>query len=323
MNRREFLSWSAGALAGGVVRARPVSGECRVAEEAGPMNAASFHRARRYAELAVGRIAYVDRGSGPAALFLHGFPLNGYQWRGIVDRLQSHRRCITPDFMALGYSEVPAEQPVALDAQSAMLAGLLDKLRIESVDLVANDSGGATAQLFAIQNPRRVRTMLLTNCDTQNDSPPASFLPIIAAAREGKLAESLARQRDNPELARSPRGTGGLAYSDPANLTDEAIECYFAPLVASPLRRTQLEAFAIALEHNPLEGIEPALRRILVPTRIVWGEADTTFSQEGADWLDRTLPLSRGVRRVPGAKLFFPEEMPELVAEEAQCLWTE
>ena len=40
-----------------------------------------------------------------------------------------------------------------------------------------------------------------------------------------------------------------------------------------------------------------------------------------AEWLDRTLPGSRGVRRVEGAKVFFPEEMPELIAEEAKLLW--
>ena len=40
-----------------------------------------------------------------------------------------------------------------------------------------------------------------------------------------------------------------------------------------------------------------------------------------ADYLDRTLPNSRGVRRIPGAKLFFPEEFPDVIAEEARKLW--
>ena len=44
---------------------------------------------------------------GQAALFLHGAPLNGFQWRGAIERLSAHRRCIAPDFMGLGYSEIP------------------------------------------------------------------------------------------------------------------------------------------------------------------------------------------------------------------------
>jgi hypothetical protein len=54
---------------------------------------------------------------------------------------------------------------------------------------------------------------------------------------------------------------------------------------------------------------------------MVWGLKDTLFGVEWAEWLDRTLPGSRGVRRVEGANLFFPEEMPDLIAEEALALW--
>jgi len=291
------------------------------ADAATPMTVDSFHRSRRYVNLRFGRIAVVERGVGKAALFLHGYPLNGFQWRGCIDRLHHHRRCIAPDFMGLGYSEVAADQSLALKDQAAMVAELLDALKVDRVDLVANDSGGATAQLFATRHPRRVRSMLLTNCDTQDDSPPPTFLPIIAAAKAGKLADGLARQFATPALVRSTKGFGGQNFMDPSHLTDEVLQCYVAPLVSTPLRRTQFEAFAIALEHNPLEGIEPALRALQVPTRIVWGDADTVFSQGAAEWLNRTLPRSLGVRHVPGAKLFFPEELPDLVAEETMQLW--
>lgn len=82
-----------------------------------------------------------------------------------------------------------------------------------------------------------------------------------------------------------------------------------------------MNAYALGLEPNPLAGIESALKRCNVPTRIVWGMGDTIFSQASPDYLDRMLAKSRGVRRVPGAKLFFPKEMPELIAEEAMRLW--
>ena len=108
---------------------------------------------------------------------------------------------------------------------------------------------------------------------------------------------------------------------DPTHPTDEAIDYYLAPLVSSPQRKTQTNAYAVGLAPNPLAGIELALKRCTVPTRIVWGTADNIFSQASPGYLDRTLGNSRGVRRVPGTKLFFPEEMPELIAEEAMLLW--
>jgi pimeloyl-ACP methyl ester carboxylesterase len=83
----------------------------------------------------------------------------------------------------------------------------------------------------------------------------------------------------------------------------------------------QYEQFALALEKNVLLGIEPALRQFKSPVRILWGTADTIFSADSAQLLSRTFPNSRGVRGVAGAKLFWPEEFPDLIAAEARSLW--
>jgi haloalkane dehalogenase len=107
-----------------------------------------FHATRHFAKLEQGRIAFVERGKGKAALFLHGFPLNGFQWRGVLNPLSAHRRCIALDFMGLGYTEVNESQSVAPSAQVTMIAAFLDSLSIATVDLLANDSGGGVAQLF-------------------------------------------------------------------------------------------------------------------------------------------------------------------------------
>jgi haloalkane dehalogenase len=327
MHRRAFVgmaasAFAAGALGGCVSRVARAGAPSPVAGARGPLDATAFHAARRFAETRFGKIAYVERGAGDAALFLHGFPLNGFQWRGALERLSVHRRCVAPDFMGLGYTEVAVGQSVAPAAQVAMLVTLLDELSIPAVDLVANDSGGAVAQLFVTRHPERVRTLLLTNCDVENDSPPAAVLPVIEMARAGTYVDRwLAPWLADKVLARSAEGLGGMTYTNPAHPTDEAIEYYLTPLVSSPRGRAQVDAYAIALEPNPLAGIEPALKRCAVPTRIVWGTGDTIFSQASPDYLDRTFANSRGVRRVPGAKLFFPEEYPDLIAEEARRLW--
>ena len=54
---------------------------------------------------------------------------------------------------------------------------------------------------------------------------------------------------------------------------------------------------------------------------MVWALQDKFFAVEWAEWLNRTLPGSRGVRRLEQANLFFPEEMPDVIAEEAKHLW--
>jgi pimeloyl-ACP methyl ester carboxylesterase len=320
MQRRDFLVMATGAVALGTLAAcasRPDGTRAGVIDA--PLDAAAYRARRRMVKTRFGTIACMDHGRGAAALFLHGFPLNSFQWRGAIDRLSPCRRCIAPDLLGLGYTEVAPGQGVAPDAQVEMLAELLDTLGIASVDLVANDSGGAVAQMFVVRYPHRVRTLLLTNCDAEPDCPPPALLPVLELARKGEfVSQWLAPWLADKALARSPQGLGGLTFTYPHNPSDEAIDYYLAPLVAAPGRT---HAYAIALERNWLAGFEPKLRRIQAPTRIVWGTGDTIFSADSPAYLDRSFGNSRGVRRVEGAKLFFPEEFPEVIAEEARRLW--
>jgi pimeloyl-ACP methyl ester carboxylesterase len=224
--------------------------------------------------------------------------------------------------MGLGYSEIAPGQDLSPEAQAAMCAAFLDTLAVDAVDLVASDSGGAVAQLFVARYPKRVRTILLTNCDVHEDSPPPALLPVIAASRAGTFVDDvLVPQLTDKANVRASFGLGTCCYTYPANPTDEAVDCYLAPLASSPLRKAQLHDYCIALERNPLLAIEPALRQCQAPLRVVWGTGDTIFHPSGPDWLDRTFPRSRGVRKVEGANLFFQEEMPDLIAEEARRLW--
>jgi pimeloyl-ACP methyl ester carboxylesterase len=323
MRRRQFLMLTGATFAAGVVGACVSRVDTRLGAvgpaPSQPTDAEAFRAARRFADLSFGRIAYAERGSGEAALFLHGAPLNGFQWRGAMERLSASRRCVAPDFMGLGYSQVPEHQSLAADAQAVMLVALLDALAISKVDIVASDSGGAVAQLFMVRHPERVRTLLLTNCDTEPNSPPPKVMPAIEMARAGTLADATARWLTDKALARST--FGAAVFRDPSRFADDTIEYYAEPLVSSPLRRAQYHAFHLALEPNPLAGIEAELKRSKVPVRIVWGADDDIFSPADASYLDRTLPRSQGVRLVPGGKLFFPEEFPDVIAEEARRLW--
>lgn len=320
MHRRQFMGWAGGAVAlaaaGLPALGRAASGGTSAATVT---DAAAWNAARRFAKTRFGDIAYVERGSGPAALFLHGFPLNGFQWRGAFDRLAGHRRCLAPDFLGLGYTKVAAGQSRDPQAQVDMLIAFLDERGVDTVDLIANDSGGGVAQFFLVQHPERVRTLLLTNCDTEPDCPPPALKPVLDLSREGKFVEQwLAPDLADKTRARSAQGLGGATFSFRVSPTDEAVDMYLGPLVRNP---DNTHAYALGLERNFLAGIEPKLKASRVPTRIIWGMADDIFLPSSPDYLDRTFGASRGVRKIPEAKLFFPEEFPDVIAEEARKLW--
>ena len=326
MQRRNFLQLAGGALAAGALAGTGMAfGADRgnAAGKAAPLDVASFVAARKFAKLPQGRIAYVDRGHGDVVLFLHGFPVNSYQWRGAIDRLQGERRCVAADFLGLGHTQPAPGQSVAPSAQVEMLVALLDHLKIDRVDLVGNDSGGAVAQLFLAAHPQRVRSLLLTTCDTEIDSPPPLVLPVIEAARKGTFATDMfpPQIKDKNYTRMDPNGLGQFCFTYPEKLADETIDYYLKPLVESPERIAFTNAYAIGLDPNPLAGVEAKLKQLKLPVRIVWGTGDPIFKQEAADYLDRLFPNSKGVRRVQGAKLFFPEEFPDLIVEELRALW--
>jgi haloalkane dehalogenase len=323
MKRRDLLAASVGAMMAGAIGVGAFGQSISAGSPSqDDLAARRYDRERRFAQTAFGRIAHIDRGTGPAALFLHGFPLSSFQWRGAIDRLSSFRRCLAPDLMGLGYTVVAPGQSITPAAQADMIAAFLDRIEIRQVDLIANDSGGAVAQLFVTKYPLRVRTLLLTNCDVETDSPPSAMLPIIEAARAGLYPdlwlEPWLRHKD---VARSPTGLGGLCYSDAAHPTDAALDQYLRPLLASAERKALVNRYTLGLTPNPLQGIEPLLRQCTVPTRMVWGMGDTIFSPRNADYLAGVLPRCSGIRRIDRAKLFFPEEYPDILAEEARLLW--
>ncbi len=318
MTRRDFLYSSSAAAGAAILSQAPAYA---ASANAGPIDAKTFRASRKFADLPVGRVAYVERGRGLAALFVHGYPLNGFQWRNALERLQAYRRCVAPDMMGLGYTLPREGQKISPETQAEMLAMLLDSLHIDSVDLVANDSGGLVSQLFLAKYPQRVRTLLLTNCDVDENNPPPQFLPLVALAKNETLADRfVAPQLADKNLARSARGLGS-AFTYPDLLTDETIETYLQPLIETPLRRSELNEYTVSLGTNELLAIRENLHQWKGPARMVWALKDPFFPAQWADWLDQTLPGSRGVRRVEGANLFFPEEMPDLIAEEALALW--
>jgi pimeloyl-ACP methyl ester carboxylesterase len=290
------------------------------------LDIAEFHAGRRFADVASGRIAYVEQGTGPAALFVHGVPLNGYHWRHVIERVQHKRRCVAVDLMGLGYSEIGPAQDVSFAAQARMLAEVLDALAIETIDLVGNDSGGAVAQIFAASYPHRLRSLVLTNCDVHDGWPPPQVLPIIERARNGTLAPIFQPLLDRPDLARERYARGKSvplfrSYADPSVLTDEVIRLYLEPLLSSQQRIEAFQRYWLGFDNAQTVAIHAKLKSLTVPTLIVWGLSDIFFDKKWAYWLKDTIPGAAPVIEVPDGRLFFPEDRPDSLTAPMLGFW--
>src|SRR5215510_6843511 len=90
---------------------------------------------RRSIETASGRISYIEQGTGPVAVFVHGVLLNGHLWRHQLAELSDVRRCIALDLLAHGDTEMAPNQDVSVTANAKMMEEFLDALEIEQMDL--------------------------------------------------------------------------------------------------------------------------------------------------------------------------------------------
>jgi pimeloyl-ACP methyl ester carboxylesterase len=275
---------------------------------------------RKSASTPFGDIAYLERGEGPPALFVHGIFHNGHLWQQVIDRLKGARRCIALDLMAHGDTRIAPDQDVSFAAQAAMLEAFCESMGLGRIDLVANDSGSGIAQIFAARHPGRIRSFAITNGDVHDNWPPASFERTRKAAAAGALAPALARMLEDLEFARSTFAPG---YEHPEKLSAETFKRSLAPLLSSEQRTRDLMRFIAAMDCRDTIEVEPQLRQLDAPTLVIWGTADSFFDVKWAYWLKDTIPGCRKVVELEGARLFFPEERPLELAAAIATHWQE
>src|SRR6202051_3568375 len=214
---------------------------------------------RRSAQTASGRISYVEQGSGPVALFVHGVLLNSHLWRHQLSDLSDIRRSIAVDLLAHGDTEITPNQDVSVTANAKMLKEFLDALKIDQVDLVGNDSGGGIAQIFAALNPERVRSLTLTDCDAHDNWPPEAFKPFLAMATAGGLRGTIDALLSDKNVYRSAQALGP-AYEHPEKLSDDSIATYLRPLLQNHQQTSDLRRFLAAFDNRHTHAVEARLK---------------------------------------------------------------
>jgi pimeloyl-ACP methyl ester carboxylesterase len=109
-------------------------------------------------------------GEGPAVLLLHGYGETGDMWAPLVARLARNHRVIVPDLRGLGLSSRPAGG-YDKKTQAEDMAGVLDSLKIDKVDLVTHDIGNMVGYAFAAQHPERVKKFVIIDAPLPGIGP--------------------------------------------------------------------------------------------------------------------------------------------------------
>jgi pimeloyl-ACP methyl ester carboxylesterase len=263
-------------------------------------------------KISQGSIRYREAGKGSPIVFLHGLLVDGRLWRKVTPLLEDRFRCIVPD-LPLGSHTVPMDPNADLSPPglARIVGGFLEALELDGVTLVANDTGGAIAQITAANHPERIGRLVLTNCDAYENFLPPAFRPLQWAARvPGMLTAVMQGMRLAP-MRRLPMAYGRLIKRDFAGApTREWVEPF---LTDRAVRRDSVKV---------LRGVDPKytfdaaekLSRQERPTLLAWAREDRFFKPEFAERLAAEIPGAR-LEWIEDSYTFVPEDQPERLAE--------
>jgi pimeloyl-ACP methyl ester carboxylesterase len=262
--------------------------------------------------LDAGTIHYESAGPADARplVFVHGYAMGASLWRPLSERLASRGlRCIAPTWPLGAHPEaMRAGADVTMDGVAAMIAELLERLELDEVLLVGNDTGGALAQIVAGTHPERLAGLVLTGCDAFEHFPPPVLKPFIAASR----ALPLFRAALMPMRTRfgRKRGYGPLAYADLEPLSAEWVR----PALSDGAVADDLRRFTASMKSEVTVQAAARLPGFVKPALVAWAADDAFFPVDDGRRLADVLPQAR-FELIERARTFSMIDQPDVLAD--------
>jgi pimeloyl-ACP methyl ester carboxylesterase len=270
-----------------------------------------MNQAKKEIQLESGTIRYREAGAGPPLVFVHGYLVDGRLWDGVVDRLADRFRCIAPDW-PMGAHTIPMNPDADLTPYgfAATVSDLLEKLDLDDVTIVANDSGGAMSQVLVTRHPQRVGRLVLTNCDTYENFPPGifKFLPPLAKLPGGM--QVIAAPFRIPAVARA-----AFRPFTKRPIPPELIASWMAASAADAEIRRDLKKLTVTMHRRYTMEAAERLRGSELPILFPWAPGDKLFPISAAERLAGSVQNAKIVP-IEGASTFVSLDQPQRVAEE-------
>jgi pimeloyl-ACP methyl ester carboxylesterase len=265
-------------------------------------------------ESSAGTIDYTDTGgSGPVVVLLHGLLMDASLWNAPIAALSADHRCVAPTLpMGAHRHPVHAGADLSLPGMARLVGELLDRLDLDEVTLVGNDTGGALVQLLAVQRHPRIARIVLASCEAFDNVPPG--LTGRTLALTGKLPPALfglfMQQLRLRPVRRLPLAFGWLTLRG-----DAVTRTWLQPLLTQPgIRSDAIRMLrAIATEPDLLLDASAGLPGFDRPALVVWAERDRVMPPEHGRRLTALLPQGRLVE-IPDSYTLIPLDQPDTVA---------
>jgi pimeloyl-ACP methyl ester carboxylesterase len=248
----------------------------------------------RRIELSAGTIEYLDTGGDtPAVVLLGGLLMDASLWTDVVAELAGEHRCIAPT-LPMGAHRHAMDPGADLSPRglARIVSELLERLELDDVTLVGNDTGGALVQLLAADREPRVGRIVLVSCDAFDNFPPGLTGKAIVLA--GKLPPAafgaFMQQMRLRALRRLPLAFGWLTRRG-----DATTARWLEPVLSRPdIRRDAVRVLrGMGADRTLLLDVAERLPGFDRPALVVWASEDRVMPPEHGRRLAELLPQGR------------------------------
>ncbi len=257
------------------------------------------------------RYHYIDEGSGPPLLMVHGNPTWSFYWRNLIVPFRDRFRTVAVDHIGCGLSDKPPRYPYTLSQHVANLGELIEQLDLRNLTLLAHDWGGAIALGAALRHADRVGRLVLFN----TGAFPPPFIPLrIRACRTPVLGQFALRG-----LNLFARAAVHMAVEKPDRMTPAVRAGLLAPY-DNWANRVAVDGFVrdipMTRRHptwQTLADIEAGLPSLAhLPVQLIWGMRDWCFTPACLSRFESLFPQAE-VHRLEDAGHYVVEDAHERI----------
>lgn len=268
---------------------------------------------RRYVELTdergtINRIAWYDSGGdGPPVLLIHGFAEYACTWDAVIDLLPDGYRYIRLDVKGFGYSSKNDPEHTTLFDLAACTAEFIRRFDLKNLVLAGHSMGGAISCLLLsyADIAERVDKLILIDPAGMFTEVPEFIASLALVSPQNPLLR-FASEDLMVYLVMSQ------AYFREGKISQELIRQY-AEAMRLPGARESVIAAARNFRIPNVPAFQAELRKLKLPTLIIWGAEDRIIPLDDADKFHDCLVNSKLVV-FPECGHSPQEEMPEETA---------
>jgi len=264
------------------------------------------------------RLHYVEAGEGPLVVLLHGFPEFWYSWRHQIPALAAAGfRVIALDMRGYNLSEKPpGVRSYDIHVLAADVAALICYAGEERATVVGHDWGGAVAWAAAMHHADTMDKLIVLNAP----HPVAFLRELRTPAQLRKSWYILFFQL--PWLPEASNRAGNFAVlrsvfqHDPARrdaFTSADISRYIRAMAQPGALTASINYYRATMRRGPRQ-MQRDVRRINVPTLLIWGEQDRYLGTGLTRGLEKWVPHLR-VECLPHASHWVQHDEPQRVNE--------